>query len=69
MDDLDGLIVRLESVASDLDDVAFDRLREAVADGEVTRPRADRELMRARRAIEKAVTALRSVERSDDLRH
>lgn len=60
--EIDDLIARLESVASDLDDVAFDRLREAVAEGEVARPKADRELMRARRAIEKAVMALRSLD-------
>ena len=58
----DGLIERLESVAADLDEIAFDRLREAVADGEVTRPVADKKLMQARRAIEKAVAVLRQLD-------
>ena len=53
---------RLESVAADIDDVAFDRLREAVADGETTRSSEDRELMKARRAIEKAIQVLRQLD-------
>jgi uncharacterized protein (DUF885 family) len=58
----DNLIERLESVAADLDEIAFDRLREAVADGETTRPLADKRLMQARRAIEKATTVLRQLD-------
>ncbi len=57
-----GLIERLESVAADLDEMAFDRLREAVADGEVTRPPDDKKLMQARRAIEKAAAVLRQLD-------
>jgi len=53
---------RLESLAADIDDLAFDRLREAVADGETTRPIEDRELMKARRAIEKAIQVLRQLD-------
>jgi hypothetical protein len=56
------LVERLESVAADLDELAFDRLREAVADGEVTRPAEDRKLMQARRAIEKAAGVLRQLD-------
>jgi hypothetical protein len=53
---------RLEAIAADLDDIAFDRLREAVADGETRRPDADKQLMRARRAIEKAAAVLRQLD-------
>jgi hypothetical protein len=60
--DYDELIDRLESVATDLDEIAFDRLREAVADGETGRPADDRQLMQARRAIEKAVAVLRRLD-------
>lgn len=61
------LIDRLESVAADLDELAFDRLREASADGEVARPDDDKRLMQARRAIEKAATVLRQLdERATD---
>ena len=55
-------VERLESVAADLDELAFDRLREAVADGEVTRPADDKKLMQARRAIEKAASVLRQLD-------
>jgi len=57
-----SLVDRLESIAADLDDMAFDRLREAVADGEVTRPADDKKLMQARRAIEKAAGVLRQLD-------
>ncbi len=53
---------RLEAVAADLDDVAFDRLREAVADGELARPVEDKRLMQARRSIEKAAAILRALD-------
>ena len=53
---------RLEAIAADLDEMAFDRLREAVADGEVTRPPDDKQLMQARRAIEKAAAVLRQLD-------
>ncbi len=55
-------VERLESVAADLDELAFDRLREAVADGEVSRPASDKKLMQARRAIEKAAEVLRQLD-------
>lgn len=58
----DDLIARLESVAADLDEIAFDRLREAVADGDVLRPPDDKRLMQARRAIEKAAGVLRQLD-------
>lgn len=52
---------RLEAIAADIDDWSFDVLREAVADGEQRRPDLDRELAKARRAIEKAVVVLRQL--------
>ncbi len=57
---------RLEAVAADLDDHAFDRLREAVADGELQRPAEDKKLMQARRAIDKAVGILRRLDEPPD---
>ena len=62
MSDFEGLIERLESIAADLDEMAFDRLREAVADGELVRPTDDKKLMQARRAIEKAAGVLRQLD-------
>lgn len=57
----DELADRLESVVADLDELAFDQLREAVADGATSRPVTDKELAKARRAAEKAAHILRSL--------
>jgi hypothetical protein len=62
MGDYDHLVDRLESIAAELDEIAFDRLREAVADGDGTRPSDDKKLMQARRAIEKAAGVLRQLD-------
>ena len=64
MADYSSLADRLEQVAADIDDLAFDRLREAVADGAVARPADDKKLMQARRAIEKATVILRALDES-----
>lgn len=55
-------VERLEAIAAELDEMAFDRLREAVADGEVVRPPDDKQLMQARRAIERAAAVLRQLD-------
>ena len=57
-----AFVDRLEAIAADLDEMSFDRLREALADGEVTRPAEDKKLMQARRAIEKAAAVLRQLD-------
>ncbi len=62
MTDFSHLAERLDAVAEEIDEVAFDRLREAVADGEVERPQVDRRLMQARRAVEKAAGILRDLD-------
>lgn len=59
MGDLGSLADRLDAVVADLDEIAFDRLREAVADGETERPVSDKELVKARRAVEKAAMIVR----------
>jgi len=53
---------RLEAIGDDIDQSAFDALREAVADGEVERPVSDKKLMQARRSIAKAVDILRQLD-------
>jgi hypothetical protein len=57
-----AFVDRLEAIAADLDEMAFDRLREAVAEGEIERPADDKQLMQARRAIEKAAAVLRQLD-------
>lgn len=52
---------RLQSVLDDLDELAFDELREAVADGATVRPTSDKELAKARRAVEKATRVLEAL--------
>jgi predicted secreted protein len=64
MSDFHTLIDRLESIAADVDEIAFDRLREAVAEGSGERPPDDNKLMQVRRAIEKAATLLRQLDGS-----
>lgn len=61
MSDAGALADRLDSIVADLDELAFDRLREAAADGATTRPADDKELVKARRAVEKAAYILRSL--------
>ncbi len=61
MADYERLADQLDRIAEDLDDMAFDQLREAVADGELERPRSDKTLMQARRAVAKAAHLLRSI--------
>lgn len=65
MADYGTLADRLTAVGADIDEIAFDALREAVADGEVERPVDDKKLMQARRAIEKAAAILRQLDGDD----
>ena len=60
--DYQALVERIEAIALDIDEMSFDQLREASADGEVRRPASDRQLMQARRALDKAANALRSIQ-------
>ena len=61
MDRLEPLIARLEEVVAELDDIAFDVLREASAAGEVVRPTSDKKLAQARRSVEKSIYLLQHV--------
>jgi hypothetical protein len=51
---------RLDAIVADIDELAFDRLRAAAADGATERPREDKTLVQARRAVEKAAHLLRT---------
>lgn len=55
----DDLAERLESIVADLDELSYDVLQRAVADGLTQRPTADKSLTQARRAAEKAAQVLR----------
>ena len=56
------LAEQLEAIVAELDEVSFDLLQQAVADGATARPAADKTLTQARRAIEKAAALLRELE-------
>jgi len=65
LSDYSSLADRLRSVLDDLDELAFDQLREAVADGATSRPASDKELAKARRAVEKAAAVLEALAAGD----
>jgi hypothetical protein len=56
------LAEQLEAVVAEIDEVSFDLLQRAVADGATARPAADKTLTQARRAVEKAAALLRGLE-------
>jgi hypothetical protein len=61
----DDLIDRLQLAVDDLDQITFDQLREASAEGR-GRPVDDKRLTQARRAIEKAIHLLRGASGVDE---
>jgi len=58
----EDLAERLEEIGAELDELSFDLLQQAVADGATQRPAADRTLTQARRAVEKAAGLLRQLQ-------
>lgn len=61
MSRIDEIASRLDAIVAELDELAYDRLSEAVHDGAISRPAADRQLVQARRAVEKAAHVLRQI--------
>jgi hypothetical protein len=57
----EDLAERLDAIGAELDELSFDLLQQAVADGATERPAADRTLTQARRAVEKAAGLLRQL--------
>ena len=60
--DYDDLCSTLEAVAEALTDRSIERLRASLEDGGHAFPQEEKELTRARRSIEKAVTILRRLD-------
>ena len=56
--DLDDVRQRLRQIADELADAAITALRDALAEGQTTRPEAERRITRARTAVEKALREL-----------
>ena len=59
-DSLEGLAARLADIAAEMDDVGFEHLREAAGGGDPAHLAVERRLVRARRAVARAVAILRA---------
>ena len=62
---LEDLAERLAGIAADMDDLGFEQLRAAATGGDPTHLAAERRLLKARRAVSRAVAALRAPEDDD----
>ncbi|MCJ7671545.1 MAG: hypothetical protein MUP67_05800 [Acidimicrobiia bacterium] len=58
MTDFDDLIAQLASIEERLRDLAYDRLRTATEDGDADAAAEERQILKARRAVERAIHAL-----------
>jgi hypothetical protein len=63
--EFDDIRKRLESISDELADLAMERLRESIDTGGVELPVDERRLIRARRAVEKAVALLQEPDDAD----
>jgi hypothetical protein len=57
----DELADQLDAIVAELDELAFDQLSLAMHDGATQRPATDKQLVQARRAVEKAAHVLRRI--------
>jgi len=58
MTDFDDLIAQLASIEERLRDFAYDRLRAAAEEGDADAAAEERQILKARRAVERAIHAL-----------
>lgn len=61
----DDIADRLEAIAEELADLAIDRLKGAVRQGRRDRPVDEKRITQARRAVDKAVHLLRTIDGDD----
>jgi hypothetical protein len=54
----EDLVAALRSIEERLRDLAYDRLRAAAEDGDATAAAEERQILKARRAVERAIVAL-----------
>jgi len=62
---LEDLADRLAGIAAELDELGFEQLRAAASGGDPVHLALERRLLRARRAVSRAVAALRAAEADD----
>ncbi|MDE0654883.1 MAG: hypothetical protein OXI26_14660 [bacterium] len=65
-DAFEDLAARLAGIAADMDDLGFEQLRAAASGGDPGHLAAERRLLKARRAVSRAIAALQRPEESDD---
>ena len=58
MTDYEDLIAQLASIEERLRDLAYERLRVAAEDGDADAAAQERQILKARRAVERAIQAL-----------
>lgn len=61
----DEIKQRLEAIGEELADLALDTLRQSVEEGCARPPAAEKRLTQARRAVERAVSALAEIDSQD----
>jgi len=64
-DALEDLAERLARIAADMDDLGFEELRAAASGGDPSHLATERRLLKARRAVGRAIAALRTPEGDD----
>ncbi|MFI5045507.1 MAG: hypothetical protein ACHQIG_00470 [Acidimicrobiia bacterium] len=66
MADVEELVEQLRGIEETLRDLAFERLRAASEDGDTDAIADEKQLLRARRAVARAITALNGNDAFDD---
>lgn len=64
MSRFEDLADRLDEIGTELDELSFDVLQQAAADGATRRPDSDKAVTQARRAVEKAARLLRGADQT-----
>ncbi|MCE2531113.1 MAG: hypothetical protein J4F44_01305 [Acidimicrobiia bacterium] len=66
-DPLEDMAERLAGIAADMDDLGFAELRAAASGGDPSHLATERRLLKARRAVGRAIAALRTPEGDDQI--
>lgn len=66
MSEVEPIVEQLRQIVERLDDLSFAELQRALADGRTERPTIDRQVTKARRAIERAIGALEQSSEASD---
>lgn len=66
MSEVEPIVEQLRQIVERLDDLSFAELQRALADSRTERPTIDRQVTKARRAIERAIGALEQSSEASD---